>query len=607
MSFLSTFFLRLISILATLGMIYPMVRPETRGNLNVTPGEELSQTPFSCEAKDEKHEKAAGDLALAFNAVYRVFGGVDRDHLLVSDIGNEPTWYEWNALKTAWCRDDGLKRTVKDRIRDFPQTDSGYLWSWGDSPCWHSGNGVLHYDGIFRYVIAVADMLRWEGGTSLLDETDRTTFGSDLTVDASKGRTVYEKCAAAMDYAFNELNGKDGLITITEKSAYLADGVTRFDIGSDGNPVWDNTGRAGSSPSNYWDNLCFGNKDAYETALYYKALNSMRDIELMRGDTEAAEKCEELAAKVKENFDKTFWNPLTGRYIACIDVDGKKWDPGLTFLNVEALAYGLGDAKKAKSIFSWLDGKRIVPTDTLRGKQIMDYGLFLNRNLGAFTVKKRMPFVPMSNTLSVERASGLGEPWWCSLNGAINTGIRSNAFFGQHLENGGYIFYPAYYELKAREMYLGADSVSKRAGEIAEIYRFNGFNTAIGWAEGITGVFPESGIVSRAFISSLAGVDATVDGLSIRPDVPKGVKTLGIDALSFRGVPLTVSVGAKSLVLKGESSLSGILRFFPSEAGKYTVTVASPDGEKTVTALTDADGAITVDMTAENAVSVTIS
>ena len=608
MSAVSTFFMRLFSIITTLGILFATVVSEHSGKPDFVPGEALLQTPFSSVAETEDDEAAAEDLALAFNAVYRLFGGVDTEHLLVSRHGNEPTWYEWMAIKTAWCRDESFIRGVKDRIRDFPQTDNGYLWSWGDSPCWPSGNGVLHYDGLFRYVAAVAEFLRWSGETSFLDETDKNTFGTDLAVDASKGKSVYEKCALAMRYAANELDGKNGLITLTEKSAFLADGVTRFDVGKDGNYVWNNTGRAGSSPSNYWDNLCFGNQDAYETALYYNALNAMRDIELMRGDEDAAAACETLAAKVKQRFDETFWNRLTGRYIACVDVDGKRWDPGLTFLNVEALAYGLGDAKKAAKIFSWLDGKRIIATDSLRGKEIMDYGVFLNRNCGLGTVKKRMPFAPVSNTLSIERLSGLGTPWWFPLDESIKIGVRSNAFFGQHLENGGYIFYPVYYELAAREKYLGADSVNKRAQELAEIYRFNGFNTGIGWAEGMTGVFPESGIVSRAFISSLAGVTATVDGFTVRPDVPCGIRTLGVDALQYRGVPITVSVGADGMTLTADAALSGILRYYPAAAGAHTVTLTSAEGTvKTQTLTTDASGAITIDMTAENAVSYTVS
>ncbi len=604
----STFFMRLFSIFFSLNMLLATVISEHSEKPEFVPGEALAQTPFSCEPETERDAAAADDLALAFNAVYKLMGGVDEESLLVFRYGNEPTWYEWMALKTAWCRDEDFVRGVKDRIRDFPQTDNGYLWSWGDSPCWHSGNGVLHYDGLFRYVTAVADLLRWAGDTAFLEETDTNTFGEDLAVDASEGRTVYEKCALAMRYAANELKGAEGLITITERSAYLADGVTRFDIGSDGNYVWNNTGRADSSPSNYWDNLCFGNEDAYETALYYNALNAMRDIELMRGDAAAAADCETLAAKVKARYDETFWNCLTGRYIACVDVDGKRWDPGLTFLNVEALAYGLGDAEKAKQIFSWLDGTRIVPTDSLRGREIMDYTLFLNRNLGLGTVRQRMFFAPMANTVSIEKVSGLGAPWWHSLDGAINTGVRSNAFFGQHLENGGYIFYPVYYELAARQKYLGADSVNRRARELAEVYRFNGFQSDVGgWAEGLNGEFPESGIVTRAFISHLAGVDAAVDGLTVRPDVPAGIRTLGVDALRYRGVPITVSVGKTELTLTGEAALSGLLRFYPAAEGTYTVAVTSAGGaSETRSVATDAEGAVTVDLGAAGAVSVTI-
>ena len=609
METLRTFFSRLLGMLVTASMLLTaLVSEHPKDKPAFTPGEPLEQTPFSCGAEDPCGEAAAEDLALTFNAVYRLFGGVDTERLLVSRHGNEPTWYEWMALKTAWCDDPGFIREVKDRIRDFPQTDNGYLWSWGDSPCWPTGNGALHYDGLFRYVAAVADYLRWAGDTAFLDETDRTTFGADRAADASEGRTVYEKCALAMRYACGELNGRNGLITITERSAYLADGVTRFDIGADGTPVWNNTGRAGSAPSNYWDNLCFGHEDAYETALFYNALNAMRDIETMRGDEAAAAECEALAAKVKAAFNKTFWSCRTGRYIGCIDADGRAWDGGFTFLNLEALAYGLGDGAKAAMIFSWIDGLRIVPGDSLRGREITDYTLFLTRNLGPGAAKKPMYFVPAANTVSVERLSGLGEPWWCSLNGAINTGLRQNACYGQHLENGGYIFYTLYYELAARQRYLGADSVLRRARELAAVYRFNGFDTDIGWAQGLTGVFPESGIVTRAFISNLVGADAATDGLTVRPDVPKGVETLGAEALAYRGVPIEITAGAARMTLTAEGPLTGLLRYEPQAPGVYTVTVTAADGaEKTFTRETDGDGRIVIDMGAEKAVKIEVN
>ena len=607
MTAIKVFFVRLVSILATLGLLFPFAVREYADKPAYTPGAELPQTPFFCEAEREADAADAQSLALAFNAVYRLFGGVDREHCLVYRFGNEPTWFEWMAKKVAWCRDAGYIRELKDKIRDFPQTDNGYLWAWGDSPCWHSGNGVLHYDSNFKYVAAVAELLRWSGDLSFLGETDTNTYVSDPAVDASKGKTVYEKCALAMRYAANELGGKEGLITLTEKSAFLADGTTRFDIGADGTPVWNNTGRAGSSPSNYWDNLCFGNQDAYETALYYHALQAMRDIERMRGDEAAAAECESIAKVVKKRFDETFWSRKTGRYIACVDADGKRWDPGLTFLNTEALAYGLGDAEKAKSIFDWLDGNRIVLGDTLRGRQIMDYAGVLNRTCGPNTAKAPMPFAPVTNTLSIERVSGLGTPWWCDLDGAIRIGFRSNAFYGQHLENGGYIFYPVYHELTARQMFLGADSVNRRAQELAAVYRFNGFDSKIGWTEGLVGEFPESGIVSCVFLSSLAGVTPGTDGLTIRPHIPTGIRVLGVDAMQYRGVPVAVRVGRDGLSITADAPLSGLLRYYPPTGGQHTVVVSAADGTgRTASVSADGDGAVCLDMDAENIVSIQI-
>ena len=190
MNAIRTWFMRLLSILTTLSMLSAATVSEHPNKPDIVPGDALEQTPFSCTAKMPEDAAAAEDLALAFNAVYRLFGGVDTAHILVARNGNEPTWYEWMALKTAWCRDKQFIRAVKDKIRDFPQTDNGYLWSWGTSPYWPTGNGALHYDGLFRYVAGVAEMLRWASDCSFLEEQDKTTFGEDHALDASEGRTV---------------------------------------------------------------------------------------------------------------------------------------------------------------------------------------------------------------------------------------------------------------------------------------------------------------------------------------------------------------------------------------------------------------------------------
>lgn len=560
---------------------------------DATAGEELAQTPFSAGSSLGLFASSA-DLTLPFNAVCRLFGGSDRDHTLVFRFGNEPTYFEWIALKTVWTGDAEYVRELKDKIAAFPQTDNGYLWSWGTSTYWPTRQGSIHYDGLFRYVAAVSELIRWDGKTDFLEETDTTTTGGDKALDASAGRTVYEKCKAAMDYAYDALDGRTGLITLTEKSVFLSDGVTRFDKNASGAFVWNNTGRAGSAASNYWDNLCFGHCDAYETMLYYHALTAMRSIETMRGNPDAADAYASHAALVKARFNQTFWSSETGRYIACIDADGKRWDPGLTFLNTEALAYGLGDAEKAGSVFDWLDGKRIVSGDTVTGKDITDYSHLLKNHYGKPVSLKHYRFAPITNTVSIEALSGNGPAWWYDLDGAIPVGEGAGAAFGRHLENGGYIFYPLYYALTARAEYLGADSVKKRAGDLADVYRFNGFHSdAGGWMEGMTGEFPESGIVSRVYVSSLCGIEAQTDALVIRPALPSGIKHLGIDRVRYGDSVFEIRVGRTSLALTAETAPDGKLVFYPEKPGIYNIRMTYADGTAAAASTeTDARGAI---------------
>ena len=558
----------------------------------VNPGEELAAAPFS--AANEGGE-AVQDLVLPFNAVYRLFGGSDTDNTLVCRFGNEPTYFEWVALKTVWTGDTAYMRELKDKIVSFPQTDTGYLWSWGDSTYWPTGKGDMHYDGLFRYVAAVDELTRWDGNTDLLNEKDATTMGDDTALDASQGKSVYEKCKAAMDYAYTALDGKDGLITITEKSVYLADGKTRFDKNADGEYVWNNTGRAGAAPSNYWDNLCFGNCDAYETMLYYHALVAMSHIETMRGDSAAAADYATHAELVKETFNETFWSEETGRYIACIDADGKRWDPGLTFLNTEALAHGLGDPEKAKSVFAWLDGERIVAGDTVTGTQIYNYTALLNTAKKRIATTEKLRFVPISNTVSIEDLSGDSTPWWFDLEGAIKVGEGENAAYGHHLENGGYIFYTLYYELTARAEYCGADSVAARVADLCKVYRFNGFDSDVGnWVEGMVGEFPESGIVSRAFVSALCGLDAGTDSFVIQPNLPSDVKTLGMDFVNIKGNTYAVKVTQDGFAVTGDKPLREDIVYCPDGDGEYTVVLTLADSTTEKLTLETDGGPLTI-------------
>ncbi len=544
-------------LLSALCFLFPFLTEK----YDPAPGQALPETPFYGETDK--------DMLLAFNASYE---GFSRDKLCQL-FGNEPTYFEWMADKVMWTDDTAYKESLKHKIIHHPQTDNGYLWSWGTSTFWPTGDGDMHYDGLFRYIAAVEEIIRAEGSVAFLTQKDTDTYGSDTAMDASEGRTVYQKCALIMDYVLNTLGGKSGLITITEKSVYLKDGVTRFDRNDEGKLLWNNTGKCGSAASNYWDNFCFGHTDAYESALFYHALDAMAYIEAAIGHTEKAEEYTALMESVHRKFDEAFWDSEKGRYIDCIDADGVKHDYGLTFLNTEALAYGLGDETKYEQIFSWLDGKRIIPTDTIQGDEIRSYTDVLNENLRGTPVKEQHFTALRSSTVAVESIRIDGKFWWNSLNNTIKP--LGNAAFAKHLENGGYIFYTFYYELMARARYGKTDDIVRRTGEIADMYRFNGFVSDVGgWAEGLNGEFPENGLVPAAYIKGLLGLSPDTNGFVINPLIPEHSASLGTDSFYYGGNVYDVCVKANNLTVTAKKgTLPGCVTFCPDVTGTYHITV----------------------------------
>lgn len=573
-------------------------------------GERLAETPFNAELSED----GESDALLFFNAVYDCFSCADGTNALVQRFGNEGTYFEWMADKMMWTADEGYKQELKEKIRNYPQTDNGYFWSWGDSTYWPTGDGSMHYDGIFRYIAAVYDIVRWENSLDVLSLCDDNTVGEDTALDASNGRTVYDKCRLAMDYALNMLDGRSGAIKITEKSIYLSDGKTRFDINPDGKKLWENTGCYGSGSSNYWDNLCFGNLDAYETALFYHALEAMANIEDLRGEKTAAEDYRNLMTLVHEKFDELFWNPETGRYIACIDTEGNKHDFGLTFLNTEALTYGLGDKEKAKLIFDWLDGERTVEGDTITGSAIKDYAEVINTALGEDALTGNYEFALRTNTLAIEeKKSADGEYWWFSLNGGIKVGEGENAAFTHHLENGGYIFYTLYYELTARAKYQSAERMLDRAEALAKVYLYNGFNSDVGdWVEGLNGEFPENGLVCVPMLSEIIGIKPEGDTLFIAPAaLSEKYTSLGVDSFIYGGKNLSAELREGGFLLKCADSLYGLekLVFKLADGAKYEFVQLDGNGDeiKCETLVADENGEIRFGSFAEDAVSLDIN
>ena len=423
-------------------------------NLNWATDYVLEGDDFKTEYVDGMFYNDKNDsVAYVSNAMWHMFGLVDDGQGLVYRFGNEPTWYEWMSEKMMWSGNAGYIGELKGKLRSFPQVSTGYMWSWGSFPYWKVDNCYsIHYDGTFRYIASVYDVISWEGNTDFLYEKDNDTAGGQYSsVDASKGRTVLDKTEACMNYILEYLHGKEGYILLTEESTYLnADGSQRFDYVIDtGEYCWNNTGKDGSNASNYWDNLCFGGYDGYSNALFYNALQSMSGIyRMLGGDYVAkAEELEALAVTVKEKFNELYWSEETGRYIACIDSDGRRVDFGLTFHNFEIMKYGLADADKAKSIFDWIDGDRIIEGEERTGSAILSYGQAIQKAISRRQLKdledRGLRLAAVTNTIPINNRENqkLKVAWW---HGPAGINVWGSAAYGLHLENGGYIFYPVF-------------------------------------------------------------------------------------------------------------------------------------------------------------------
>ena len=542
------------------------------------------------------------------NAMWHMFGAVDDGQSLVYRFGNEPTYFEWVSEKIMWSGDADYINDLKGKIQMFPQTSTGYMWSWSTYPYWQvSDTYCIHYDGTFRYIAAVYDVIAWENSTDFLSAVDNTTAGGEYgEYDASKGRTVLEKAEAAWDYILYQLKGESGIVQLTEQSVYLnADGSQRFDlVKATGQPCWNNTGLPRSAASNYWDNLCFGNYDAYENALFYEAAQAMIGIYGMLGG-EYLEKIPALTTlceTIRENYNKYFWSEETGRYIACVDTEGNKVDYGLTFLNFEALKYGLGGAEEAISVFDWIDGRRIVEGDKRTGFDILSY-LTIMRYTGKMraikTFDETMVLAPVVNTVPINNKENqqTGAVWW---HGPAGIDPFGSAAYGKHCENGGYIFYPVFYELMARTRYLGAQSTTDRLNQIARVYEFNRLvsdeaaSGSTNWLEGLIGEFPESGLVPTVYLYGLLGISAESDGFHVSPAFNRVYETMGVTSTTYggRAYGVEVSRDGSMTVTCLDKEIDMALSYTPGRFTDFTVTTVKTDGSTDTQTLTVDEGGV---------------
>lgn len=470
-------------------------------------------------SKSPFRSNAGGDFDRIWNELWLQFGAVDDGTAAVYRFGNEPNYFEWMARKIMWSDMDSYKAGLKDRVRHFPQAANGYVWSWGSQPRWPSGN-ALHFTTNPMYILAAWRIAMWDD-FNYLNEIDEQNVisradGDEDLRDDSEGKTVWEKIQLAMQYMEMELGGNDGLLIIDNDE-------------NDGTPE--------GMPSNYWDNLKMGYLEPYTNLYYYASLLAMSDLWKVQGDQAQSRIYRNRAELIRKLYNETFWDDTKSRYVSTIDIHGNVWDFGLTFLNLEAAAYGLPDQTQAEAIFTWLDGERIIEGDFSTGSDIYAYGL-----------------APRANTIPIE---SVGPPyWWNDVNGGID--VTQNGSWNRHLENGGFIFYTSFYDILARTSWIGPENAWVRMEAITKEYRFDEVRRDPNvWQMGVIGEFPESGLVPAAIVHAFVGLDANSDGLIIAPAVPKALNTITIDRVVHQGHIYEIEAGDNYVRLLVEGTSNG--------------------------------------------------
>lgn len=337
-----------------------------------------------------------------------------------------------------------------------------------------------------KYYLEMSNQYHWIGWWPYMPEDiynkgDGYINGEKVTL---LGGLLIDRLRQAMQYQINHL--EDDVFVINDGKA---------------------TGRSGGMPVNYWDNLPFGYKSAYENIYFYASLEAMAEIEKSLGNNENHNYYKKIASLAKDSFNNHFWDEEKGRYIGCIDVDGKKHDFGFVFLSLEAIYYGLASDDQATEILKWIDGKRLVSGDNSQGDDIYNF-----------------IFAPRSNTKAIETES---PKWWWNPQEGVG--------FGNQVQNGGAIFYTSFFDILDRIKYLGSDNAFGRFNKIMEeFHRDHLLRPSNNQQIGIINEFPESGLVPTVFLYGFLGIDASIDALEITPQLPNDLDYGGVNELVWR-------------------------------------------------------------------------
>ncbi len=422
-------------------------------------------------------------------------------------------WLEWNGLKFNWTDYDDARETAYSYLKNTRTGADG--WSEGnvsgeaaqytDGYVWATANGQYHLDMGAHYtynsifILAARNYLMQGNNLGEMNGDEITNF---MDMKNGVGQTMRARLDKAMGYMLHVLDGKTGVLVIKDpRNKGLA-------------------GAGASVASNYWDAMtAFGYISSYENIFYYASLLAYADILEYCG--EDATYYRQLAALTKQRFNETFWDRTKKRYITSINVDGERLDFGVTYVNFMAVALGLANDVQTQAIYSWLDGERIIESDTSKGEDI--YGTF--------------KYAARGNTVDVSKITDANGQWYWWYNAETMSPAQGSGAYGNQMQNGGTIFYTSYYDLMGRYT-MDKENAFRRFSTIVDEFHKDSLRrntrTYYGeYVEGVVGEFPESGLVPYIFVNSLVGLKATTKGLQISAALPAEMDYAGVSTYRY--------------------------------------------------------------------------
>jgi hypothetical protein len=292
--------------------------------------------------------------------------------------------------------------------------------------------------------------------------------------------------------------------------------------------------------NNYWDLLPFGGHDAIATMYLFDALEYFAPVEraiaahpewaVPAGEPPFdAEELVALATAIRDDFQQRFWNDQHGRFVGWVDLESRAYDYGFTFVNLEAIHYGLATPDQARRIFDWLDGRREIAGDTSRGADIY-----------------RWRFAPRATTR--RNIETYVWPWYAP----------ETIPWGDQVQDGGAVLGFSYFDLMSRLQTLGPDNAWQRLQVILDWYRevqqeggYRAYYSKPGRGNlqgggtpgglGLDQEFLESVLVPQVMLYGFLGFRPTIDGFTVAPTLPEDWPSLSISDIHIHDFVLDIT------------------------------------------------------------------